>query len=86
MKEQNQNVFELHNKTIYVKRSFKGWSIVIMPDKILIDNFHHGYAHIHPDRVEINTQDLETTLIKVLTHINSNMGLDYEKLRKDLIK
>ena len=86
MKEQNQNVFQLHNKKIYVKRSFKGWSIVIMPENILLDNFHHGYAHIHPDRKELKTKDLETTLIKILEHISNNEGVDYDKLRKELIK
>lgn len=57
-----------------------------MPENILIDNFHHDFAHIHPDRKEINTYDLESTLIKVLDHINNNKGLDYEKLREELIK
>jgi len=57
-----------------------------MPDKILIDNFQHGYAHIHPDRKEIKTKDLNNTYMIVLKHINENQGVNYEKLRKELIK
>ena len=69
MKEKNQRTIKIHDKDIYYLNTLKGWSIVIMPDDILIDNFHHGYAHIHPDRKEIITSDLQTTLIIVLTHI-----------------
>ena len=86
MKESNQNVFHLHNKIIYVKKSFKGWSIVIMPDKILIDNFHHGYAHIHPERLEIKTKTLNDTFLIIWEHIKHYEGVNYEQLRKDLIK
>jgi hypothetical protein len=86
MKESNQNVLELHNKKIYVKRTKKGWSIVIMPDKILIDNFHHGYTHIHPQRQEIKTGTLNDTLLVVLKHINYYEGVELEQLLKDLIK
>jgi pyridoxine 5'-phosphate synthase PdxJ len=56
-----------------------------MPDNILIDNFHHGYAHIRPDRREIKTQDLQSTLIIVLKHINTNKEVKYGKLREELI-
>ena len=56
MKKQNQNVFKLHNKKNYVKRAFKGWSIVIMPENILLDNFHQEYAHVHLNRGEIITK------------------------------
>lgn len=86
MKEKDQEIIKIHEKNIYYLKTFKGWSIVIMPDDILIDNFHHGYAHIHPDRKEITTTDLNSTLVKVLKHINNNKGVNYQKLRKELIK
>ncbi|KZX11073.1 hypothetical protein [Methanobrevibacter curvatus] len=56
-----------------------------MPDNILIDNFHHGHVHIHPDRREIKTQDLQSTLIIVLKHISTNKEVQYGKLRGVLI-
>lgn len=36
-------------KLLYNVKTPNGWSIVIMPDNILIDNCHTGKAHIHPD-------------------------------------
>jgi len=86
MKEKNQQITELYDKFVYSNKTPQGWSIVIMPDKILIDNFHHGYAHIHPDRKEIKTKNLKNTFIIVLNHINTNKGVKYNKLREELIK
>ena len=37
-------------KEVINGESRRGWAIVIMPDKIQIDNYEHGFAHIHPDR------------------------------------
>lgn len=86
MKENNQDVTQIYNKFVYRNKSPKGWSIVIIPDKILINNFHHGFAHIHPDRKEIKTDNLNDTFIIVLNHIHINKAVDYEKLREELIK
>ena len=86
MKENTQNVMELHDKFIYSNKTLKGWSIVIMPNKILIDNFHHGHAHIHPDRKEIKTESLNKAFTIALEHINKNKGINYDKLRGELIK
>jgi len=57
-----------------------------MPDELLIDNYHHGYPHIHPYREEIKTKTLDETLIFVLLHLDTNKGLDLNLLRKELIK
>ena len=86
MKERNENFIEIHGKKIYYSSSTKGWSIVIMPENILIDNYHHGFSHIHPDRKEIKTTELEPTLIIVLNHINKNKDVKYDELREELIK
>jgi len=86
MKEKDQKIIKLHDRDIYYINTLKGWSIVIMPDNILIDNFNHGYAHIHPDRKEIITKDLYSTLIVVLKHIEKYKSVKYNKLRKELIK
>ncbi|MDR2543964.1 MAG: hypothetical protein LBD03_00175 [Methanobrevibacter sp.] len=52
-----------------------------MPDEILIDNYHHGYPHIHPYREEIKTKTLEETLNVVLIHLDNNKGVNLKKLR-----
>ena len=57
-----------------------------MPENILIDNYHHGFPHIHPDRKEIKTTKLEPKLITVLKHINKNKDVKYDELREELIK
>ena len=57
-----------------------------MPDKILIDNFHHGFPHIHPDRKEIKTKNLEDTFKIVLNHIIMNEGIQFNQLKEELIK
>ena len=44
-----QNKMSVGDKIIYHAETPNGWSIVIMPDNILIDNYHLGKAHIHPD-------------------------------------
>lgn len=86
MKENRQKMIKLYDKFIYSNKTPKGWSIVIMPDEILIDNLHHGFAHIHPDRKEIKTENLEDTYKKVMEHVNTNKGVKYDKLRKELIR
>jgi Fe-S cluster biosynthesis and repair protein YggX len=86
MKDKFVEVVEKHGKKVYHNITKKGWAIVIMPDNILIDNFHHGYPHIHPDRKEIKLNDSNIVLEEVLKHLNKNKGMDYMQLRKELIK
>jgi hypothetical protein len=86
MKIKTSSKIIIYGKEIHLNISPKGWSIVIMPDNILIDNFHHGYTHIHPDRKEIITETQEDTLKKVLEHLHENKGINLEKLEKELIK
>jgi hypothetical protein len=86
MKKKNQEIINIENKKVYFNNNKKGWSIVIMPDNILIDNFHHGYPHIHPDRKEIKIDEPNELLKEVLKHIAINHGVNYNKLRMELIK
>lgn len=86
MKSNKNEVIQIYNKIVYKNISPKGWAIAIMPDKILIDNFHHGFAHIHPDRKEIITDNLEDTFKLVFKHIEENQGVNFELLKKELIK
>lgn len=78
--------FKINNKEIIYRQSQRGWAIVIMPNKILIDNYEHGYAHIHPDRKEIKTESLNETLNIVIKHIEIHSTVELKKLRKELIK
>ena len=56
-----QNKDMIGDKLIYTAKTPNGWSIVIMPDNILIDNYHINKVHIHPNpknhvhKVEIST-------------------------------
>jgi hypothetical protein len=82
----NINVMTVLNKTIYGTKNIKGWSVVVMPDELLIDNYHHGYPHIHPDREKIKVDTLEEALAIVLNHIENNrIKLKKIKRRVDII-
>jgi len=78
------------NKSIYKAETTLGWSVVIMPDGILIDNYHQGYAHIHLDPYEyeliekIKDHELLTVYKIVYEHIHENEGLKLKKLIKEL--
>ncbi|MBQ6218899.1 MAG: hypothetical protein IJJ47_04115 [Methanosphaera sp.] len=45
----NQDIC-LYEKRIIFQETIRGWSIVITPDNILIDNYEHDFQYIHPDR------------------------------------
>ena len=55
-----------------------------MPEKVLIDNYEHAFAHIHTDRKEIKTQNLNDTRNIVLNQIKKYHGLNMDKLRKEV--
>ncbi len=62
----------------------KGWAVVVKEDNILIDNYHHGYPHIHPDREPIKTNDVYKVVEIVVRHIERYGRVVIEKLREDL--
>lgn len=78
--------FKIKDRTIYMRQSKRGWSIVVMPDNLLIDNFHHGYPHIHPQREKIAYDDPEIVFQIVTDHIQRENSINFEKLKKELIK
>jgi trans-aconitate methyltransferase len=86
MKGNISEKIRIYDKNIYLNNSPKCWSIVIMPDNILLDNFHHGYAHLHPDKKEIITKTREKTLEKVLNHLHENKKINFKQLEKELVK
>ncbi|MBQ2654236.1 MAG: hypothetical protein IJF83_11815 [Methanobrevibacter sp.] len=48
MSRKTQNKIMMGDKLIYSANTPNGWSIIIMPDNILIDNYHINKVHIHP--------------------------------------
>jgi len=90
MIKRTQDYVTIFNKTIYKVETTTGWSVVIMPDSILIDNYHHGYTHIHfnPNehdlKEKIKNHDQITVYNIVCAHIHENEGLKLKKLIKEL--
>jgi len=85
-----QNSFELHGKIIYLVTTRGGWSIIIMNDNVVLDNYHDKGGHIHPDpenhpheiKIKHNTQKENTKL--VINHINKNKGVILKELIEEL--
>lgn len=46
MLRKKQSSILVNGKTVYKAETPQGWAIVIMPDNILIDNYHIDKAHI----------------------------------------
>ncbi len=69
-----------------MRESKRGWSIVIMPDNILIDNYHHGYPHIHPDRDKIAYDNPQIIYKIICDHIARENKVVLDKLKKELMK
>jgi hypothetical protein len=57
---------------------------------ILIDNYHYGYLHIHPDhhnhekKIKIKNNDHNIVHLMVYNHIFYNKKIIIEKLIKEL--
>ena len=81
----NQKII-YYDKQLIFQKSKRGWTVVIMPDNILIDNYEHGYPHIHPNRDEIKTNSMKEVLNIVKLHIEINKKVDFKKLKEELIK
>lgn len=92
MIKRSQDHVEIHGKIIYKAETTTGWSVVIMPDGILIDNYHHGYTHIHPnpnihglkEKIKDNTHDKVHMII--CNHIEMNECINLKSLIKGLQK
>ncbi|WP_405297272.1 hypothetical protein [Methanobrevibacter sp.] len=85
-----QNKDRIGDKLIYTAKTPNGWSIVIMPDNILIDNYHIDRVHIHPDpkkhvhKVEISQLDMEKILETIKDYLNASNSFDVEELMEML--
>lgn len=88
MKDYASTKYKVHDRTIYRKRSKRGWSIVIMPDGIRLDNFH-GYPHVHwnnDDVEEIIYDDYEMVLEIIRGYIARGKDINLTDLRKELVR
>lgn len=90
MSGEKQNKTTAGDKIIYKVKTPNWWSIIIMPDNILIDNYHVGKAHIHPDpqyhayRVELSLQDCEKIYELIIDCLNVSNEFDIEELMEML--
>ena len=86
MTRKKQNQIPIGDKILYKVKTPNGWSIIIMPDNILIDNYHVGKAHIHPDpqnhtyRVELSLQNCEKIYEMIKDYLNVTNNFDIEEL------
>ena len=71
--KREDNTIEIKNYKIYYRETQRGWSIVIRPNNIRIDNFH-GLPHIHytlkDKHTLIKTESLTESLIIVLDYLS----------------
>ena len=88
MKDHDSTKYRVDDRTIYRKQSKRGWSIVVMPDGIRLDNFH-GYPHIHWNNGEIEEiihDDYEIVLEIIRASISRGKDINLTDLRKELVK
>ena len=90
MTRKKQNQIPIGDKILYKVKTPNGWSIIIMPDNILIDNYHVGKAHIRPDpqnhtyRIELSQQDCEKIYEMIKDYLNVTNNFDIEELMEML--
>ena len=81
-----QNKIIIGDKIIYRANTTNGWSIVIMPDNILIDNYHINKAHIHPNpkehsyKIELGVNDPNEIFEIIKDYLNVSKILDVEEI------
>ena len=90
MSRKKQNKSSIGDKILYKVKTPNGWSIIIMPDNILIDNYHGGKAHIHPNpqnhvcKVELSQHDCEKIYEIIKGYLNVSNEFDIEELMEML--
>ncbi|WP_405290296.1 hypothetical protein [Methanobrevibacter sp.] len=90
MTRKKQNKIPIGDKILYKVKTPNGWSIIIMPDNILIDNYHVGKAHIHPFpqnhayRVELSLQECEKIYEIIKDYLNVSNEFDIGELMEML--
>ncbi|MBR6927857.1 MAG: hypothetical protein IKH62_02385 [Methanobrevibacter sp.] len=86
MSRKTQSKTLIGDRILYNVKTPNGWSIIIMPDNILIDNYHVGNAHIHPDpnnhsfKIELGQQDSDKIFEIIKDYLNVSKAFDVEEL------
>jgi len=62
------------------------WAVVVKEDNVMIDNYHHGYPHIQPDRETIKINDVCGVVEIVVRHIERYGKVKLDKLREELCR
>lgn len=87
MKIQSESKDKVTDRYVYRRKSKRGWSVVIMPDNIRIDNFH-GFPHIHIKKKagheKIGIDDPDMVYQIVMDHLEREKGLNIKKLKEEL--
>lgn len=92
MLRKKQSPILVNGKTVYKAETPQGWAIAIMPDNILIDNYHIDKTHIHPNpkkhiiKEEISEDNPEKVYETVLKHLYENDELNLDNLKRELRK
>ncbi len=86
MSRKTQSKTLIGDSILYNVKTPNGWSIIIMPDNILIDNYHVGNAHIHPDpnnhsfKIELGQQGSDKIFEIIKDYLNVSKAFDVEEL------
>ena len=86
MFRKTQDKFPVGDKLIYDVETPNGWSIIIMPDNILIDNYHIGKSHIHPDpsnhnyKIELSLDNPSEIKEIIFDYLNVTQNFDIDEL------
>lgn len=86
MSRKIQNKTMINDWIIYHAITSNGWSIVILPENILIDNYPLGYPHIHPDpqnheiKLQIKEQNSEKIKELIFDYLRFAKKFDVEEL------
>jgi hypothetical protein len=87
-----QTTLHIQGKTIYIVTIQRGWNLIIMPDEIILDNYHNKGGHIHPEpkehkkeiKIKFNTQTENLNML--MNHINKNKRVIIKELINELKK
>lgn len=91
MNRKNQTLIKIYNYSLYKVSTPNGWSIVIMDENILFDNYHLKGVHVHynsnnhSDWLKIKDFSMDELFLIILEHIRKNKELNLNELLKELV-
>ncbi len=91
MNRKSQKVIKILDYSLYKSITPNGWSIVIMDDNILFDNYHSRGVHVHynpknhRDRLKIKEYSVDELFLIIKNHIKNNEKLNLEELLMELV-